>query len=219
MERATRRQVVGMASLGAIAAIAAVLFSPSTVVGYLEHLATHPLQFGLALLAVYLVRPFLLWPVSSLALVLGYVYGPVVALPVAVVGAAVSGLPPFFVARYARTDAGLFGSVAETGRRLTDAVGETRGVLAARLSPVPGDPISYASGLSEVSLGAFLLGTVVGEVPWALVTVFAGASMRTLSVTGFTLSPAAVIAFAGLGVIVLAGPLYTHFRGDPRLDQ
>ncbi|WP_302081209.1 TVP38/TMEM64 family protein [Salinibaculum rarum] len=212
MERATRRQVLGMACLGAVALVAAVLFSPAGVVTKLEHLATHPGQFALALVAVYLVRPFLLWPVSSIALVLGYVYGPVVAVPIAIAGAAVSGLPPFAVARYVRSDVGLFGSVADTGRRLTDAVGETRGVLVARLSPIPGDPISYASGLSNVSLGAFLTGTLFGEVPWALVTVLAGDSMRTLSVTGFTLSPAAVLAIAGLGVIVLSGPLYSRLR-------
>ena len=212
MESATRRQIAGMACLGAVALVAAVLFSPVAVVTKLEHLATHPVQFALALVAIYLVRPFLLWPVSSIALVLGYVYGPVVALPIAIVGAGISGLPPFAVARYAQSDAGLFGSVADTGRRLTDAVGETRGVLVARLSPIPGDPISYASGLSNVSLGAFLTGTLVGEIPWALVTVLAGDSMRTLSVTGFTLSPAAVLAIAGLGVIVLSGPLYSHFR-------
>ena len=215
MERATGRQIIGMACLGAIALGAAVLFSPAAVVTQLEHLATHPAQFALALVAIYLVRPFLLWPVSSIALVLGYVYGPIVALPIAIVGAGISGLPPFAVARYAQSDAGLFGSVADTGRRLTDAVGETRGVLVARLSPIPGDPISYASGLSNVSLGAFLTGTLVGEIPWALVTVLAGDSMRTLSVTGFTLSPAAVLAIAGLGVIVLSGPLYSHFR-EPR---
>jgi uncharacterized membrane protein YdjX (TVP38/TMEM64 family) len=205
-----------MACLGAIAAGAALLFSPAAIIAGLEHLATHPLQFALALLVVYLVRPFLLWPVSSLGLVLGYVYGPAVALPIAVVGAAISGLPPFFVARFANSDGGLFGSVAETGQRLTESVGETRGVLAARLSPIPGDPISYASGLSNVSVGAFVAGTLVGEIPWALVTVLAGDSMRTLSVTGFTFSPAAILAIAGLAVIVLAGPVYSHLRAEPR---
>lgn len=215
MERATRRQIVGMACLGAVALAAALLFSPATVVARLEHLATHPLQFALALVAIYLVRPLLLWPVSSIALVLGYVYDPVVALPIAIVGAGISGLPPFAVARYVRSDVGLFGSVAATGRRLTNAVGETRGVLVARLSPIPGDPISYASGLSNVSMTAFLTGTLLGEIPWALVTVLAGDSMRTLSVTGFTLSPAAVGAIAGLGIIVLSGPLYSHLR-DPQ---
>ncbi len=212
MERATYRQLLGMGCLGAVALGAAVLFSPATVVGELEHLAVaHPLQLAAALAVVYLVRPFLLWPVSSVALVLGYHYGPAVALPLALAGAALTGLPPFLIARYVGED-GLLGYVGDSGRQLVDTVGETRGVLAARLSPVPGDPISYAAGLSNVSVGAFLAGTVLGEIPWALVTVFAGDSMRQLSVTGFSASPAAVAAMAGLAIIVLSGPLYSRYR-------
>jgi uncharacterized membrane protein YdjX (TVP38/TMEM64 family) len=215
MQPATRRQLLGMACLGAVAAGAALAFSPSAVVAGLEGLAAHPLQFVAALACLYVVRPFLLWPVSAPALVLGYVYGPYIALPVALAGAALTGLPPFLVARYADTDSGLLGHVGASGRVLVDSVGETRGVLAARLSPVPGDPISYAAGLSEVSAGAFLVGTVVGEVPWALVTIYTGASMRRLSVSGFSVSPAAVVAIAGLGVVVLSGPLYSRLRGGP----
>jgi uncharacterized membrane protein YdjX (TVP38/TMEM64 family) len=218
MERATRRQLLGIGCLGGLAAGAALFFSPADVVGELEHLATHPLQFALALAVVYVLRPFLLWPVSSVAVVLGYVYGPVVAFPIALAGAALTGLMPFSVARYASSDVGLFGSIGETGRRFADSVGETRGVVAARLSPVPGDPVSYAAGLSDVSVSAFLLGTVVGEIPWALATVLAGDSMRTLTVTGFSLSPAAVVAIAGLAVVVLAGPLYNRYHGKARVD-
>jgi uncharacterized membrane protein YdjX (TVP38/TMEM64 family) len=218
MQPATRRQLLGMACLGALAAGAAVVFSPAALVAWLEHLATHPLQFALALTAVYLVRPFLLWPVSSIAIVLGYVYGPVVALALALVGAAITGLPPFAVARYASSDTGLFGTIGQSGQQFTDSVGEIRGVIAARFSPVPGDPVSYAAGLSDVSLGAFIAGTVVGEIPWAVVTVLAGDSMRTLSVTGFSLSPAAVVAIAALALVVLAGPLYNHLRGGTPAD-
>jgi len=218
MERATYRQLAGMACLGAVALGAAAFFSPATVVAELEHLAAaHPLQFAAALAAVYLLRPFLLWPVSSVALVLGYLYGPVVALPLALAGAALTGLPPFLIARHA-SDEGVLGFVGDSGRSLVDSVGETRGVLAARLSPVPGDPISYGAGLSEVSVGAFLLGTVLGEVPWALVTILAGDSMRQLSVTGFSFSPAAVVAMAGLAITVLSGPLYSKYCEAPGAD-
>lgn len=218
MERATKRQLLGMACLGALAAGAALLFSPVAVVGRLEHLASHPLKFALALAVVYSVRPFLLWPVSSIALVLGYVYGPIVAFPLALAGAALTGLPPFAVARYVNTETGLFATIGRSGRQFADSVGETRGVVAARLSPVPGDAVSYGAGLSAVSVPAFVAGTVVGEVPWAIVTVLAGDSMRTLSVTGFALSPAAVVAIAGLGVLVLAGPLYSRFVGGQLAD-
>jgi len=210
MKRATVRQVVGVGGLVGLAAAAALVFSPETVVAELEALAEEPLLFAVALVAVYLVRPFLLWPVSSIALVLGYLYGPAVGLPLALAGAALTGLPPYCIGRYAKTDIGLFGYISNSGEGFVDTVGETRGMIAARLSPVPGDPISYGAGLSGVSLRPFLAGTVVGEIPWALVTVFTGASMRTLSLSEFAVSPELVVALAGLALIVLAGPLYNR---------
>ncbi|PSP27154.1 hypothetical protein BRC65_07470 [Halobacteriales archaeon QH_2_65_14] len=210
MKRATVRQVVGVGGLVGLAAAAALVFSPETVVAELEALAEEPLLFAVALVAVYLVRPFLLWPVSSIALVLGYLYGPAVGLPLALAGAALTGLPPYCIGRYAKTDIGLFGYICNSGEGFVDTVGETRGMIAARLSPVPGDPISYGAGLSGVSLRPFLAGTVVGEIPWALVTVFTGASMRTLSLSEFAVSPELVVALAGLALIVLAGPLYNR---------
>jgi uncharacterized membrane protein YdjX (TVP38/TMEM64 family) len=211
MNAATRRQLASVAGLLVIAGLAAVFLSPARVVGELEHLATHPVQFALALALVYLVRPFLFWPVSSVAVLLGYLYAPTVALPLALAGAALTGLPPFALARYADTDAGVFGVLAEPARDLVDAVGEVRGVVGGRLSPVPGDVVSYAAGLSEVSLSAFLVGTVIGEVPWAVVAIVAGNSMRTLTVSGFQPDPLVLLGIAGLAVLVLGRPLYRHF--------
>jgi uncharacterized membrane protein YdjX (TVP38/TMEM64 family) len=208
MERATARQLIGVAGLLGLAGGLAVLFSPATVVARLEALATRPLLFVTVLAALYLVRPFLLWPVSSIALVLGYLYEPAVAIPIALAGAALTGLPPSLVGRFAQTDLGLFGYIGAAGGHFADTVGETRGVVVARLSPVPGDPISYAAGLSGVSLRPFFAGTVVGEVPWALVTVLTGASMRSLDLSTPTASPELIVALAGLAVIVLAGPVY-----------
>lgn len=210
MNRATARQLVGVAGLLGLAGGAALLFSPDAVIGRVEDLAARPLAFAAVLIGLYLVRPFLLWPVSSVAVALGYLYNPAVAIPLALAGAALTGLPPFLVGRYARTDLGLFGYIGDTGEQLVDTVGATRGVIAARLSPVPGDPISYAAGLSGVSLRSFLAGTVVGEIPWAVVTVFTGASMRSLELSSAGFQPELVVALAGLAVIVLAGPVYNH---------
>ena len=211
MDRATGRQLVGVAGLLGLAGAAALVSSPNAVIASLEALAARPLLFAAVLVGLYLVRPFLLWPVSSIAVALGYLYSPSVAIPLALAGAGLTGLPPFLLGRYAETDLGLFGSIGTTGEQLVDTVGEIRGVIAARLSPVPGDPISYAAGLSGVSVQAFLAGTVVGEIPWAIVTVFTGASMRSLDLSGATVQPGLVVALAGLAIIVLAGPLYNHF--------
>lgn len=215
MHRATRRQLAGVGALAAVAVGAALVLSPAVVVAELEHLASHPLQFAVALLAVYLLRPFLFWPVSLVAVVLGYIYGPAVAMPLALAGAGISCLPPFAIARYARSDVGLLSVLATPGQQLVGAVGEIRGVLAARLSPIPGDVVSYAAGLSDVSPGVFVLGTVIGEVPWALVAVFAGDSMRTLTVSGFRPGPVLILGLAALGLLVLGGPAYRLVRGRP----
>ncbi|MFB6310753.1 MAG: TVP38/TMEM64 family protein [Salinirussus sp.] len=213
MNRATRRQLLGAAGLVAVAVGAALLLSPETVIGELEHLATHPLQFILALAVVYLARPFLFWPVSSIAVVLGYLYDPAIALPVALVGAGLTGLPPFAIARYADSDAGFLSVLAAPARDLVGAVGAVRGVVGARFSPVPGDVVSYGAGLSDVSVAAFLVGTVIGEVPWALAAVFAGNSMRTLTVSGFRPDPWLIVGIAAMGVLLLGRPLYRHLRG------
>ena len=213
MHPATRRQAAAVAGLLAVAAVATLAVSPAAVLARLEALAGAPLSLAAVLVAVYLVRPFLLWPMSLVAVVLGYLYGPV-GIPIALAGALLTATPPYLLGRYARTDMGLFGTVGDSGRRLVGAVGETRGVLAARLSPVPGDPISYCAGIADVSARPFYLGTLVGEVPWALVAVLTGASMRSLSLTEFAVSPELVLALAGLAVLTLSGPLYSHSWGS-----
>lgn len=214
MHPATRRQAVAVAGLLCVGVLATLALSPTAVLTELEALADTPLVLAGVLVAVYLVRPFLLWPMSLVAVVLGYLYGPTVALPVALVGAALTATPPYLLGRYARTDMGLFGTVSSSGEQLVGAVGEVRGVLAARLSPVPGDPISYGAGMAGVSARPFYLGTLLGEVPWAVVAVLTGASMRSLSPAEFAVSPELVVVLAGLALLTLSGPLYSHTRGS-----
>lgn len=212
MRAATRRQLLGVAGLLSVAGLAAVLFSPGTVISRLEEFAARPLVFGVGLVVLYLVRPFLLWPVTSVAVLLGYLYGPTVGFVLAIAGAALTALPPYLIGRYANDDIGLFGYVSDTAEQFFSTTGDVRGVVAARFSPIPGDPISYAAGLSGISASPFLLGTMIGEVPWAFVAVFAGASMRTLTLSSFSVQPELIVALAGLAVLLLAGPAYRRIH-------
>jgi uncharacterized membrane protein YdjX (TVP38/TMEM64 family) len=218
MQSATRRQIAGVACLGTLGIAATALASPATLLARLDGLAARPPALLAVVTAAYLLRPFLLWPVSALSVALGYLYGSAVALPLALAGAGVTALPPFLLARYADTGAGPLASLAATGRDLVDAVGETRGVLAARLLPIPGDPVSYAAGLSGISLGPYVAGTVLGELPWVVVTVLTGDSMRTLTLSGASLGPRTILAIAGLAILVLAGPVYARLRDGSVLD-
>jgi uncharacterized membrane protein YdjX (TVP38/TMEM64 family) len=210
MDRATSRQLLGVATLLAVAAAAALVLSPAALLAALTGLADRPLRLALALTAVYLVRPFLLWPVTLLAVAVGYLYGPVVGVPVALLGTGLSNLPPFLLARRTGADAGLLAPLAGTGRRLVGTVGDRRGVLAARLLPLPGDAVSYGAGLARVPPGAFLVWTVVGELPWATAAVLTGHSMRSFSASAVRFSPELVVAAAGAAVLILAGPVYGY---------
>jgi uncharacterized membrane protein YdjX (TVP38/TMEM64 family) len=198
-----------------IALAAAVVFTPAGVLQEVEHLTAHPVLFVLALAGVYLLRPLFVWPISAVSVLVGYVYGAELGIPVALVGAVGTCLPPFLLARCAATDDGLFGSLGTSGERLVEATGELRGVFAARLAPLPADAVSYAAGLSGVSSSSFVGATIAGEIPWVTAAVLAGASMRRLTLQGIESGLPLVVGAAALAVLVLAGPAYRHLQSDP----
>jgi len=214
MRQSTRRQALGLAVVAGTALAAAVAFTPAGVLQEVEHLAAHPVLFVLGLAGVYLLRPLFVWPISAVSVLVGYVYGPELGIPVALVGAVGTCLPPFLLARYAAED-GLFGSLGTSGERLVEATGELRGVFAARLAPLPADAVSYAAGLSGVSTSSFVGATIAGEIPWVTAAVLAGASMRRLTLQGIESGLPLVVGAAALAVLVLAGPAYRHLQGDP----
>lgn len=212
MRGATRRRLLAAAVAGGLLLAVAAGRSPATVLASVERLAERPVQFAAALTGLYLLRSAVLWPISALSILVGYVYGPVVGVPVAIVGAVVTCLPPFALARYVRRDAGLLERLGERGERLVAVTGEFRGIVAARLAPLPADGTSYAAGLSGVSLRAYVAGTFVGELPWVTTAVIAGSSMRTLTVRGVEGGLPLVVGAAALAALVLAGPAYRHVR-------
>jgi len=213
MHQSTRRQLGGVAVLATVAVVASLVLSPQRLLAELAHLSAHPVQFGFALLILYLVRPLFAWPISPISALVGYVLGFRYGIPVALVGATLTTIPPFLLARYAgRSGGGLFARLNDAGRRFVDVTGATRGVLAARLSPLPADPVSYGAGFSGVSLRAYVLGTFVGEIPWVVVEVLAGTSMRTLSMEGLSASLHLLALSFALAVLVVAGPAYRHVR-------
>lgn len=216
MRDATRRQALGTGLGAGIVLAAAAASSPGAALARIEGLAADPVGFALALGAVYLLRPLFAWPISGVSVLVGYVYGIEIGIPVALVGAVFTCLPPFAVARHASSDAGLFGWISRSADRVVEVTGATRGVFAARMAPLPADVISYAAGFSGIPAGAFLAGTVLGEIPWVVAAVVAGSSMRTLTVGGAGPgnATAVVVGAAALATLLLARPAYRHFGSD-----
>lgn len=216
----TRRQVAGSVLLLGVALAATLLLSPARLLAELAALSTRPVLFGGALVVLYLIRPLFAWPISPISALVGYVLGVRYGVPVALVGATLTCIPPFLFARYVGADAPeetgetLVGRLGDAGRRVVEVTGATRGVLAARLSPIPADPVSYGAGVSGVSTRAFVAGTFVGEVPWVVLEVLAGASMRQLSMQGLGAGMHIIVGSAAVALLVLAGPTYRHVWQD-----
>ena len=215
VSQATRRQVASLAGLAVLFGGAALVFSPGTVLSSLAGLSERPWLFLSAITVLFLVRPLLMWPVSVFAVTIGYVLGIEYGVPVAVAGTVVSNTVVFLLARYARTDAGVVGFASRSGDRFVDLTGELRGVVVARLAPVPADVVSSAAGLSDVSLRAYVVGTLIGETPWIAAEVVAGSSMHTLSVHGLSHSLSLLVGASALSAVLLARPLYRYVRDDP----
>lgn len=220
----TRRQIAGSSLLVGVALVAALALSPARLLAELAALSARPVLFGGALLVLYLLRPLFAWPISPISALVGYVLGVTYGVPVALVGAVVTCIPPFLFARFVAERDGetngkesgenLIGRLGNAGKRVVDVTGATRGVLAARLSPVPADPVSYGAGVSGVSTRAFVVGTFVGEIPWVVLEVLAGASMRQLSVQGLGAGVHVILGSAAIALLVLAGPTYRHVWQD-----
>jgi len=197
-----------------IVGLGAVLTSPRWVLTRLDWLAADPVRFTAALVALALIRPLLAWPTTLIAVVVGYGWG-LRGLPVALALIALTSVPPFLVAR--RSADG--GRVATAGARAVDVTGDLRGVIVSRLLPAPSDVVSVGIGLSGVPLRAFLVGTAVGELPWAFAGVVAGGSIQRVLREGLgaVIEPQLILAAAVAALLLLAGPAYRHLRRpEPR---
>lgn len=212
-----RRYVVG-GVVAAVAVVAAWLVSPDTTLGTVEWIAADPVRFGLLLIGLTAVRPFLAWPTTLLAVVVGFGYGwP--GVPLAALLLTTTALPPYWLARVGRvrlTDGSrTLSRVTETADRFVAEAGGVRAVAATRFLPVPADAVSVAAGVSRVRLRPFLLGTAIGEFPWVIAGVAIGVSVDRLARDQLSVADPAFVAVLGLiGALLLAGPVYRRVSGE-----
>jgi uncharacterized membrane protein YdjX (TVP38/TMEM64 family) len=210
-----RRAVVGVA-LVATVVVASLAVSPSAALSTLDAVAGDPVAFGVALLAVYLLRPLVAWPTTLVSVIVGYGYGVVLGVPVGLAGAVLTSMPAFAAGRYFGDGGDNPLSWVAPGERFLDAArsyfdttGGFRGVTAARLAPLPADAVTATAAMTGVSLPAFAAATVVGELPWTVAAVLVGGSLATLTTDG--VGAVDVRLVAGLAIaaaVVAAGPLY-----------
>jgi len=222
-----RRSTLGRYAVAGVvvAALAAVTLavSPEAALSRLRWLATDPIRFGVAVVALAAVRPLLAWPTTLLAVVVGFGYG-WLGTPLALALVVATALPPYALARAGRlrirddADAGDASGVAaqfcRAGERFAAESGSLRAVAGTRLLPLPSDAVTVGAAAAGVGVRPFVSGTALGELPWVLSGIAVGVSLDRLTASGGSLvDPTAVIGMAAVGVLVLAGPLYRTFAG------
>jgi uncharacterized membrane protein YdjX (TVP38/TMEM64 family) len=199
----------------AVAAVAAWAASPEAAVARLAGLADDPVRFGVALVALTAVRPFLAWPTTLLAVAVGFGYG-WVGVPLGVALLVATAVAPFLLARAGRVRvrgaSRTVDRLCDAGERLATTAGSVRAVTATRLLPLPSDAVSVGAGAAGIGARPFLLGTAAGELPWVIVGVAVGVSLDRLAAGDLSaVDPTALVAMAGAGALLLAGPLYRVF--------
>lgn len=218
MDRQIRLQLAGGLALGTTGLLGVLVLTPERALSSLVAFADRPLLFGVVLLVLYGGRSLVLWPISALSLLVGFVYGPTLGIPIGLAGAVYTCLPPYLLARYAPRERGPLARLHTLGRSAADVTGDFRGLVAARLVPLPADGVSYAAGLADVSPARYALGTAVGETPWVIATVLAGSSMRAFALEDAGQTVPLLVAATLLGVVLLSGPAYRQLRRRNVLD-
>lgn len=218
MDRQVRTQLAGGLALGITGLVGLFVVTPERALSSLTALSDRPLLFGGLLLVLYGGRSLVLWPISALSLLVGFVYGPALGIPIALAGAVYTCLPPYLLARYAPREHGPTARLHAIGCSVVGVTGSFRGLVAARLIPLPADGVSYAAGLSDVSLGRYALGTALGETPWVVATVVAGASMRAFALEEAGQALPLLVGATCLGVVLLSGPVYRQLRHRDVVD-
>lgn len=209
LSRRAQRIVVAAAWLALVGGIAlwAALegLSPAQaateLVDALEGSAWGPVVF----VAVYLVRPLILFSAAILTVAGGFLYGPVLGVVLVVIASTGSAMVAYGLARW--LGGGFLSDPAATGRldRWAGRVRERsfQTVIVMRLLYLPFDLVSYLAGAIRVRPLPFLAGTVIGSAPATVAFVLFGASLESFdggvpSIDAPVLVASVVLLVAGL---------------------
>ena len=203
-----------VAALALLVAGAFVVVSTSLTLsaeGVRDHVDGYGAAGPLVFIAVSSLLTVALFPGPLLAGASGLLFGTALGTPVSIVSATLGATLAFSLARWIARDA-----VEEVApprvRRLRAWIGR-RGFLAvlyARLAPgLPYSLVNYAAGLAPIALRAFVAATAIGCAPRAFAYTALGGSLNDLS------RPEAIVAFALLGVMAVAGLVLGRRRLRP----
>ena len=161
---------------------------------------------ALILIAIFMIRPILLLPVSILTAFSGYLFGPILGIIYALIATSLSASIAFAIAFY-------FNKSNDNKNKVISKLQNNsfESVLISRLSFVPGDLVNYSAGYLKINYWQFLLATAIGGLPGLGMTVLAGAAVEgEFSFSGFKIN--IYYLLASLAILVFSLLLARYLR-------
>lgn len=133
--------------------------------------------------ALYSIRPLILFPSTILTLAGGFVFGPFLGVLYTIIASNISSTIAFYVGRFfgegLLKDDGSDGLIQRYARRMRENSFET--VMTMRFIFLPYDAVSYLAGFLKIHYWAFILATALGSIPGTIAFVGFGASIESFN--------------------------------------
>jgi uncharacterized membrane protein YdjX (TVP38/TMEM64 family) len=199
VRRTFRLALLGLLAVGAAAAWRwRGVLDPTTITAAIDRYPAAPLWF----LAAHTAASLLFVPRTLLAIVAGLLFGMGWGIVWAASGSVAGAMTGFLMARYINS------GVLDV-RRLGPIVGRVerggwRAVALLRLVPVmPHSVANYVLGLTQLSLGAYTFGSLLGQLPMTIAYVDLGAAGERLMLGSAKWLEPTLIGLAALTVSLL----------------
>jgi uncharacterized membrane protein YdjX (TVP38/TMEM64 family) len=202
LRRATRLMVLGLIATAAIAAWHwRTIFDPIAITTVIGQYPAAPLGF----LAAHIAASLVFIPRTLLAIVAGLLFGTGWGIVWAELGSVAGAAAGFLLARY--ISSGLIDF--QRGSRVRSLLewverGGWRAVALLRLVPImPHSVANYGLGLTALPLGAYALGSLIGQLPLTIAYVEFGAAGERFLAGGTGWIELTLIGFAALSLTFL----------------
>ncbi len=160
----------------------------------------------LAYIALYAVRPLVLFPATLLTLAGGFVFGPVWGIVYTVIASNTSATVAYLVGRYFGQDMledGASDSIIQRyAARMRENSFET--IMIMRFIFLPYDLVNYLGGFLRIRWTSFILATALGSIPGTMAFVWFGASIEQFDGGLPSLNPVTLAASVSIFIISLA---------------
>jgi uncharacterized membrane protein YdjX (TVP38/TMEM64 family) len=203
--RSALLRLLALALVIAIGAIAYADRSQFQTVNFQAILAGNPWAPVVFVLA-HIIVSLVFIPRTFLAITAGLIFGLWAGIALATIGALAGSIVCFVLMRYLHR--GLFAFDGKRGLAWLARVkkqldgGGWRGVALVRLLPMPHTPVNYAFALTDISLGDYVWGSLVGLLPMTVFWVdFGTAGERALDGSAHWLEPT-LVGLAAVGASI-----------------